>query len=354
VNAGLSTYVGRQFFLRCLAAMLALTALFQILDLLDATTDVLERGLGVGGILTYTMLRLPVILEQTPPLGVLIGALMTFAALAHHNEIVAMRSAGLSVARIVMFVAPWVACLMLLHLLLADQLVPRAERRFATWWGSSALEPAEPKPTWLRVDGFIVSIDQVAEGGSRLTGVRIYRRNAQDQLQERLFAPAARHDAEGWLLQDAVEITIDGDRIVQTPPADRRWPVSLRPPDIIAIMNPFSHLSAGAARGVLEGERASARPPAFYETRLLRVFAEPVACLVMLLLATPAATANRRGGDAGKRLLLVIAGGLLFLLVDGILVAMGEAGRLPPIVAAWGAVGAFGSIGLGLLAYLDG
>ncbi|WP_309644357.1 hypothetical protein [Phenylobacterium sp.] len=46
----LRLYVLRTVLLRILAAAAILLSILQILDLLDVTTDILDRGLGVGGV----------------------------------------------------------------------------------------------------------------------------------------------------------------------------------------------------------------------------------------------------------------------------------------------------------------
>ena len=61
---------------RILAALAVLFAVLQVLDLLDATTDVLERGLGVGGVMRYAALRAPSLLIQAMPIAVLAAVLV--------------------------------------------------------------------------------------------------------------------------------------------------------------------------------------------------------------------------------------------------------------------------------------
>ena len=56
----LARYIGRLFLTRTIGAVLVFAALMQVLDLLDAATEVMERGKGVWGIAYYALLRLPV------------------------------------------------------------------------------------------------------------------------------------------------------------------------------------------------------------------------------------------------------------------------------------------------------
>lgn len=354
MTSRLALYCGRLFLGRAIGAILVFAALMQVLDLLDAATEVIERGKGVWGIGYYALLRLPVILEQTFPLGVLIGALLTFAGLARHNEIVMMKMAGLSIFRLALALALPVIAIAGFHLAVADQVVPRAERRLAIWWEKDPGEDAGvAKAVWLRVGRDLVSIDRVSAAGTRLEGVRIYRRGADEQLSVRTYAARAVLDDGVWRLSEASESRISDDGVTTVAVGDRRWEVQLAPSDVLELTMPFAHISAASALLALGGGSATAKPPAYYAMRLQRTLAEPLAALIMLLLATPAASGHRRAGASGGRLLVGLGLGLLFLLTDGILAALGEAGRLPPALAAWGAFGLFGCIGGAILIHLD-
>ena len=52
---------------RVMAALVVLVSILQILDLLDVTTDILQRRLGVAGVFYYATLRLPSLIEQVAP-----------------------------------------------------------------------------------------------------------------------------------------------------------------------------------------------------------------------------------------------------------------------------------------------
>ena len=75
----LSKFVRRTVALRILAAAAILLGVLQILDLLDVTTEILDRGLGVSGVAYYAALRLPRLIEQVAPLSVAGSASATVA-----------------------------------------------------------------------------------------------------------------------------------------------------------------------------------------------------------------------------------------------------------------------------------
>ena len=58
---------------RIAAALVMIVALLQVMDLLDITTEILDRGLGFAGVAKYALLRLPRLVEQAAPLAALAG-----------------------------------------------------------------------------------------------------------------------------------------------------------------------------------------------------------------------------------------------------------------------------------------
>jgi len=79
---------------------------------------------------------------------------------------------------------------------------------------------------------------------------------------------------------------------------------------------------------------------------LYRSFTAPLAVLVMLLLALPTAASQPRGRAGSREMLYGLGFGLAFLLVDGMVSALGTSGRLAPLTTALAAPLLFGAIGL--------
>jgi lipopolysaccharide export system permease protein len=76
----LGNYLRRRVAGQILGLLLALSALMQLIELLEVTTEVMDRGLGVAGIARYAMLRLPSQMEIMLPLAGLLGSMAAFYA----------------------------------------------------------------------------------------------------------------------------------------------------------------------------------------------------------------------------------------------------------------------------------
>ena len=353
----LGKYLSQMLLKRTVATVLILTGLLQIVDLFDTTAEILHRGLGIAGILRYEMLRAPGMIQQILPVSVLIGGLTTFAGLARNSEMAALRSTGITIYRMILMVLPALALLAVAHFFIADQVAPRSERALSVWWKATELaEDAKPKQgdVWFRTRGYLVYAQRGAPDGRRLEGLTIYRRNADGDLVERIVARAAELSPQGqWRLVGATTTVIGSSEIRTATRGDRAWDTELEPSDVVSVFSPDDRISSVRALRAITGERPADRSPAFYTTRVHRAFAEPLAVFVMLLLAAPAALGQHRNNQTSL-LLFSLAAGLLFLMVDGVLTALGQTNVLPPVLGAWAGPALFAALGGAALVHLEG
>ena len=339
---------------RVLAALLVLLAILQVLDLLEVTTEILQRRLGIGGVLYYAVLRVPTLIQQAAPLAVLAGCLFAFVQLARENVVVALRSAGVSTYRLVRMIAPVALAVLLLDLACAQWLSPHAERALDAWWSKSAPrgEPAPPQPHSFRVGPDIVVASEADSSGKRLVGVSIYRRDAAGRLTQRLRADTAVFAGDGWRLIAPRFELLGAAQVQRGRAAEIAWRPGPQPQDVRGIFASDETVAPGSAQRALAGG-AAARPPAFYRTTLQRSWSAPFAALVMMLLAGPVLLINFRSGGAGP-IVACLGAGLVFLVVDGVFTALGQGGNIPAVLGAWAAPAIFAAAGASALLFLEG
>jgi len=327
-----------------LGLLLALTALIQLMELLEVTSDVLDRGLGLAGVLKYAALRVPALMEITLPLAGLLGSMAAFFALARTREITALRAAGVGLGRVMGYLLPVPLVFAMLHIALTQKLVPMAESARLTWWEDAVpLESRKADPEWVRTTGGIVQFQRHSADGTRLLDVRIYERGADGLLTLRTRAGEARWRDGAWELEDVAGLAVGSTPAPVGEPM--RWQSNLRPGDVVNLDNAEPALSSVELAEVIEGERVSTRPASYYRTLRMQSFAAPFTVFIMMLLAIPAALVSERGGGGG-RMLVALGLGLGFLLVDGVFSAFGTSGRIRPDVAAFSTPLAFAVFGL--------
>ena len=337
-----------------LLALGTIALLLQMIDIVEQGDVFVRRGMGLGDVGRYALLRLPAILQQSVPIAALAGAMAAFALLASRHEMTAIRAAGVSQWRVLAMAAPVSLVLLAATFALAEWATPASQVRLASWW--QATEPATdetPATRWFRIDRDIVRASGPSADGTRLAGVEIFTRDGQGRIDRRIAASSAIYTRERWSLT-GVELTRFGsDSLDRTREARRQWNTSLRPEDVVAFFNPSSAISADTARRSLAQAAPVSRGETVFATRLYRSAAEPLAPLVMLLFALPLAFIPPRTGRAWPALLYAGVGGLVFLVADGVLTVAAQVGYLPSALGAWAAPVLAGLIGLNVLLFSE-
>ncbi|TDU28940.1 lipopolysaccharide export system permease protein [Panacagrimonas perspica] len=353
MNGVLARYLRRRVATQVLALVLVLTALMQLLELLDVTGEVLDRNLGMSGLMRYALLRTPSEVVVALPLAVLLGSMSAFYAMARNHEIVAMRCAGMSLKRLVLLLLPVPLALAAAQFVLSDRLVPHAEEALKAWWDQTAPPEDAPDPRWVQTRDGPASFDRASPDGRKLTGLRIYERGADGLFAARITAEQAQWHDGAWNLSGVEDWAVDKTKMQRQHETLRRWEINLRPDDVMRLDLMQPHLSSSMLSGVLSGDRVGAQPIGFYQTMFYRTFTTPLTAFIMLLLAVPTAQMMARSGGGGGSLLIALGLGLAYLLCDGIMAAMGTSGRIPALASVAGAPVTFTLIALVQLQLCD-
>ncbi len=346
MTGALARYLRRRTAVCTLTVMALLVVLMQVLELMDVTTDVLDRGLGLQGVAYYALLRAPSEIVLALPLAALLGAMWAFHDLARAREMIAVRTAGVSLRQILAYLLPVPLAVACAYVALSQAVVPETEAALQSYWTATAPPEEKPDPIWIRTNGGPVSFMAASPDGRRLSNVRIYLRGQNALLAERISARSAEWERGVWQLEGVDQLQIPADRSAHAAETTLTWETNLRPDDVRRAEIARPHLSGMMLIDVIDGERAASQPLSYYQTALYRTFVSPLAPFIMLLLALPTLRSLPQRDDGGAALLLALALGLGFLLCDGLMAALGTSGRMPAAAAALSAPALFTAIGL--------
>jgi lipopolysaccharide export system permease protein len=227
--------------------------------------------------------------------------------------------------------------------------------RLAAWWqaGEPAADEGDERVRWFRLGRDIVRVGAASPDGMRLTNVHIFSRDGEGRIEQRLAAEEASHGANGWTLSGVEVSRFVTDTIQRSNERHRTWNASLLPEDVAAFFTAAPAISAKAARRSLAQAAPVDRAEAVFATRVQRSGAEPLAPLVMLLLALPLAFVPPRTGRTWPALLYAGVGGLSYLVADGVLTVAAQVGYVHSVVGAWAAPVLAGLVGLSVLLFSE-
>jgi lipopolysaccharide export system permease protein len=340
--------LNRYFFMR----YIVITAWFFVgilaLIFLVTFTELASRLSGIPGMtlihpLTIAGLRTPMIMLQTVPFIALFSAMATLISLNRKYELVVARSTGISAWQFLLPVCAGATVFGILAVALLNPLsaygFSRAEIVEAELRSGKSNEVSAFSAPWIRQksgDGdTIIGARAVLNSGLELADVAFFELDANGNLTERKDAARAFLRDGYWELKD-VKRYRDGAKFEQLDSA--RVETNLKPefvqerlarPETI----PFFQLPRKIEVARSFGLRADA-----FSMQLHSLIALPPLLIAMTLIAATVSMRFARMGQSSTMILGGVVAGFLLYVVSVLVKAFGNAGIVPPVVAAWAPV----------------
>jgi lipopolysaccharide export system permease protein len=335
----LALYAARLFLTRSLAVLIMLVLVLMTLDLLGESGKILKvPGNGEAELWRYVSLRVPLLISRFLPFSVLLGALIAFAGLNQHSEVVSMKAAGLSAHQILapMIVASFGVAVVLFAF---NELVVVKSARTVNAWTDADYRPIPPSSgilsnVWIRNGSDIVRARIVIGYGSetRLQDVSIYDREG-GALGRVVDADGAEQVPGGWRLNNVRTYDARTNMVMRRPQE-----MALRGVEpsrfTLARIDP-NERDFISLRQEIRALEAAGRPTDEARTGWWHKISGPLSTILMPLLAATAAFGLARSGHVLLRATIGMALGFTYFVADNFSLALGNYGAYPPFLAAW-------------------
>jgi lipopolysaccharide export system permease protein len=346
----LDRYVGRAMLLGTALVFGVFAALFIFIVLVDVLPDYGKGHFGLYQLARFVVLSQPGKLYEIFPVTVLIGTLLGLSTLALNSELVAMRAAGVSKARIILATMKTGLFLMIAAVLAGEFVVPVAETRAETGRAAAMETGLQQGRTglWLRDGPSFVNIGEVLPDLSLLR-VTIYDVGPTFQLRRDTYATRASYVGDHWELRQVERSRITPDRIdVQAEPA-ASWNPAITPTDVAVFTTSPQALSIAQLDLYIQHLRNNNQDVGQYLLAFWQKLLMPLATAVMVLLATPFVFRPVRSGGMAQRIFIGVAMGLAFVVVNRSVGYLALIYGVPPVMAAVAPLVIFLAIALALV-----
>ena len=362
LSGTLSSYLGRQFLISVgivFAVLLFVAAVIDFVELLRRAGT--REAATFGVVVEMAAFKLPLLAEQLVPFAVLFGAMLCLARLTGSSELVVSRAAGISVWQILV---PMVGLAVVLGLMVVVVFNPVAaalasqfeqlEDKFLRG-RPSLLAVSEKEGLWLREGGadgqIVLHAAQVSQSGTELRDVTIFRYRGPDQFVERIDADRAELGDGVWHLERAL---INGPGRAAENQAHHDLPTTLTLPQIIDSLASPETLSFWELPGFIALLENAGFSAVNHRLHWHRILAQPLLFAAMVLLAAMFAlrVPLRRGGMGRLILGGALSGFAIFFLAD-VTFALGSAGKIPVVLAAWTPAGVTTLVGMAMLFHFE-
>lgn len=364
--ATLALYVARTFLVSALAmiaALAGLVSLFDFIELLRRAATKADASFAI--VAEIAGLRVPWIVMEILPFGVLLGGILAFSRLTRSSELIVARAAGISAWQ---FLAAPVLCAFALGVIATAVLSPisavfraRAEALDTEYLrAASGTMSLNGDQLWIRqADGGIEphGVDILRAEGVRDAGgilsvgaVSIFRLSAADQLLQRIDAASGRLLDRSWLLHDARSVTPGH---LPQPPTEFRLPTDLTSSRVQESFAPPDTFSVWTLPGFIAMLDRSGFSSIRHRLHFQSLLALPLLAGTMCLLAAAFSMRPSRRGGVARMLGSGVATGFALFTITKVAAEFGVSGALPPPLAAWAPAAAGLLFSVALLLHLE-
>jgi lipopolysaccharide export system permease protein len=354
--------LGRYVFARVFGgigiALIAVLASILTIDLVEQMRTRTEIALIEA--VRLTLLKTPMLVEQTLPFVVLAGVMMAIIGLNRSSELVAMRAAGVSAWR---FLTPSAFAGIILGIVTITALNPLGARLFDVFESEreGALSPSSQANSeagiWIRQgneDGqIVIHADTVDDTGATLRGVTfMFFEEQQEVLRftRRIRAETAQLRPGFWQLTNLVE-AIPGGRPMRS--THLAIPTSLSETEMIDRFVTPASLSFWQLPPFIQEARDAGFAPTRYELKWQSLLAYPLLLAAMAGLGAAFSLQLQRLGNLARWGAAGVGIGLFLFFYSQLAGAFAMTQAVPAAVAAWSAPLAGVFIALSIVAFME-
>jgi lipopolysaccharide export system permease protein len=337
----LSRHIFGEFIKIFLSILAGILIVYVCMDFLQKADRFISHKANIRQVLFYFIYSIPAMAASSLPIAALIAALLSLGNLSRHNEIIAMRASGMSLAAIIAPVIVGGVLISGLAFINNEFIMPAFTARanhIKNIEIEGKLQPVvfRQRKLWLRgPDNSIANIDLVSPDRNEMLGINIYKMTPDYTVHERITAESLLWENGAWRLKNGRKFTITGSGIKAQPADGEIFNLVGSPSDLGMIAKTSQEMNFTELWDYVRRLKMSGYKAARYEVELHNKLAFPLSSLLMVLIATPLSLQKVRSGGFGKGIAFAVLIAFIYWALLSIGTALGRAGALPPFEAAW-------------------
>ncbi|PVV27535.1 MAG: LPS export ABC transporter permease LptG [gamma proteobacterium symbiont of Ctena orbiculata] len=252
------------------------------------------------------------------PLATLLGSLIGLGVLAGNSELLAMRAAGISIARIVLSVLKTGLLVLLVVVIMGEYLAPAAEQQ-AQRMKNEALSGQISLKTrygfWSRDGNTFINIRQILPD-AQLADISIYEYGEDARLRRAIHAQRASFQSGGWVIQGVEQSDFTESAVSVSSSPEQAWQAELDPSALDVLTVKPHMLAAWDLWRYIDYLQKNGQASINYEVAFWGKLAAPLVTMVMLFLSIPFVFGSLRSVGVGQRIFVGAMLGIVFYLLN--------------------------------------
>lgn len=343
----LDRYILKQFFLASFVALIGFIIIYVAIDMMEKLDKFLDKHVPALIVFEYYINFTPQIISLILPVALLLGSLFAAGKMSGNSEIVAMRSAGMSLYR---FMAPFVMAAFLLSLgaiYFNGWVLPRANARVLDIQRQYVhenivsnsefnLHMQESPTTIVTMQDFSLEILRANK-----VSIQYFDSPAKNHLIKRVDAQMMQWDSakRAWLMTGATERTFSEDSVgehlrVLTEAKDRYFHFTFTPKELRERQLRYEEMTNPQLKNRIELAQRSGQDTSRDQVDYYAKYAMAFTSLIVVLFGVPFASRKKRGGLSFEFSVAIFIA-FIFLAFTKVSQTFGYSGQVNPVLTAW-------------------
>ena len=328
-------YLGKTFLLSLLLASLLLLSILILLTLVEQLDDTGRGSYGTWKAIQYVLLTAPQLLYELLPLAAIIASMSTLGILANNNELVVIRSSGLSKFKLGLSLMKTGLLLAVIGILIGELVAP-STGKMAKEMRSMALANQVILRTasgfWSRDKNNYIYIKKIFSD-KQINDIYIYEFGEHAQLKKSLHARSGSYIEDYWLLKEVSQINFNDQLISSTWHPSLTWVTPLKAELINSLAVRPQYLSTWELLDHIQYLKSNKQNSASYEQALWSKWVNLLSIFIMLLLSVLLVKPSARTVSVSQRVFAGILIGALYHLANQVSINIGIIYNLMPLIS---------------------
>ena len=328
-------YIGRNVIASSLVALIVLITIFSFFSLVDQLDDTGHANYGVFQAIEYVLLTIPRLSYELFPIATVIGCMAGLGILANNNELVILRTSGLSKIQLAYSLIKTGLIFILVSILIGEVIAPISEQTAQQKRSVALTEQITMKSKhgfWSRDGDSYINIRKILPN-EKLEEIHIYEFDKNRQLRTTIHAESAKYDNGKWLLQNILKTEISKDKIINNSYENAEWEALLNPEVINLVTIKPRYLSLYGLINYIKHLKLNNQDSRIYRQALWQKVLNPLMIIIMMLLAVCVVKCDAKPIGLGQRVFIGVLIGITFHLANQVTRHLGIVYDIPIFVS---------------------
>jgi len=334
-------YIIRQILFFFLMINILILILFAAVDYLSNMDEFFAAKISLVRAFYYVLLKLPMMAVQLTPAAFMIAIVAVFGIMNRHNEIVALKSGGVSPTNMLVptfILAGAVAFSMFFVSEVVSPITTAKANKIRDFEiRKSSAVTAGKKNIWIRGDHQIVHVSYYDPVSKTIHGISLYRFDKEFRPSLRLDATSGEFQDGKWQLKDIMTISLSNGQESVSVLSDETLSMDLgfTPKEAKAAAVKSEEMGIGDLVKYIKKVEQDGYDATSYRVDFMSKISFPFSVFIMAIAAVSIASMRKFREKLSISIGLGIFVLFLYWTLNGFSISMGYGGMLPAVIAAW-------------------